>query len=135
MKYIKIFIWDGVLINGNGGNGWQFFLRSDSYTLQLGYQSNMRKCRLTEDRTKPKKIPNSNHKLKRNTREIMFIRAFVLKEINNGRKFLTHHDILDCIAEQIVLVITRHQIFWFMQTYGGQVSHLLIHLSSLSFVL
>ena len=27
VKYIKIFIWEGVLINENGRNVWQFFLR------------------------------------------------------------------------------------------------------------
>ena len=32
---------------------------------------------------------------------------FVLKVINNERKILTRHEIIDRIAEQIVLVITR----------------------------
>ena len=32
---------------------------------------------------------------------------FVLKVINNERKILTRHEIADCIAEQIELVITR----------------------------
>ena len=37
----------------------------------------------------------------------MFIRIFVLKVINNERKILTHHEIIDRIAEQSVLVITQ----------------------------
>ena len=37
----------------------------------------------------------------------MLIRMFVLKVINNERKILTRHEIIDRIAEQIVLVITR----------------------------
>ena len=38
----------------------------------------------------------------------MFIRRFVLKVINNERKkSLTHHEIIDRIAQQIVLVITQ----------------------------
>ena len=37
----------------------------------------------------------------------MLIRMFVLKIINNERKILTPHKIIDCIAEQILLVITR----------------------------
>ena len=36
----------------------------------------------------------------------MFIRMFVLKVINNEVKNLTPHEIIDRIAEQIVLVIT-----------------------------
>ena len=38
---------------------------------------------------------------------IMLIRMFVLKVINNERKVLTRHEIINCIAEQIVLVINR----------------------------
>ena len=37
----------------------------------------------------------------------MLIRMFVLKVINNERKISSCHEIIDCIAEQIVLVITR----------------------------
>ena len=37
----------------------------------------------------------------------MLIWMFVLKVINNERKILTRHEIIDRIAEQIVLVITR----------------------------
>ena len=36
----------------------------------------------------------------------MLIRMFVLKVINNERKTLTLHEIIDRIAEQVVLVIT-----------------------------
>ena len=37
----------------------------------------------------------------------MLIRMFFLKVIKNERKILTRHEIIDRIAEQIVLVITR----------------------------
>ena len=37
----------------------------------------------------------------------MLIRTFVLKVIKNGRKFLTDHEIMDRIAEQIELVNTQ----------------------------
>ena len=37
----------------------------------------------------------------------MLIQRFVLKVINNERKILTHHKIIDRIAEQIMLVITQ----------------------------
>ena len=37
----------------------------------------------------------------------MLIQMFVLKVINNERKLLPRHEIIDRIAEQIVLVITR----------------------------
>ena len=40
-------------------------------------------------------------------RYIMLIQLFALKVINNERKILTRHEIIDRIAEQIVLVITR----------------------------
>ena len=40
-------------------------------------------------------------------RNIMLIQLFALKVINNERKILTRHEIIDRIAEQIVLVITR----------------------------
>ena len=36
----------------------------------------------------------------------MLIRMFVLKVINNKRKTLIRHEIIDRIAEEIVLVIT-----------------------------
>ena len=53
----------------------------------------------------------------------MLIRMFLLKGIYNERNILIHHEIIDCIVEQIVL------------TYGGQISHLLVYLNSLTFVL
>ena len=37
----------------------------------------------------------------------MLIETFVLKVINNDRKSLTDHEIIDRIAEQIELVITQ----------------------------
>ena len=37
----------------------------------------------------------------------MLIRTFVPKLINNERKILTHHEIIDRIAEKIVSVITQ----------------------------
>ena len=37
----------------------------------------------------------------------MLIQMFVLKVINNERKVLTRREIINCIAEQIVLVINR----------------------------
>ena len=40
-------------------------------------------------------------------REIMLIRTFILKVINNERKRLTHHEIIDDIAEQILFVSTQ----------------------------
>ena len=68
----------------------------------------------------------------------MLIRTFVLKVINNERKILIHHEIIDYIAEQTVSGITKYaknQNCGFMRTYGGKVSHLLIHLNSLTFVI
>ena len=53
-------------------------------------------------------------------------------------KILIHHEIIDCIAEQIISVITqvcKELKLWIIRTYGGQVSLLLIHLSSQTFVL
>ena len=47
-------------------------------------------------------------------------------------------EIIDRIAEQIVFVITQvcnNQNYEFIRTYGGQVSHLLGHLSLLTFSL
>ena len=35
----------------------------------------------------------------------MLIRMFLLKVINNEMKILTRHKIIDCIVEQVVLVI------------------------------
>ena len=43
---------------------------------------------------------------------IMLIRMFVLKVINNERKVLTRHEIINCIAEQILLVLTRVYKEW-----------------------
>ena len=37
----------------------------------------------------------------------MLIWTFVLKVINNDRKLLTDHEIVDCIAEQIESVISQ----------------------------
>ena len=37
----------------------------------------------------------------------MLIRRFVLKVISNEGKILTHHKIIDRIAEEIVLLITQ----------------------------
>ena len=37
----------------------------------------------------------------------MLIQTIGLKVINNGRKILTHHEIIDRIAEQIVSMITQ----------------------------
>ena len=44
-------------------------------------------------------------KQKRTWGGIRFIRAFILKVINNERKILTDHEIMDRIAEQIESVI------------------------------
>ena len=38
---------------------------------------------------------------------IMLVRVFVLKVIKNGRKVLTHYEIIDCKAEQTESVITE----------------------------
>ena len=40
-------------------------------------------------------------------RGIILIQRFILKATNNERKFLTHNEFIDCIAEQIVLVMTQ----------------------------
>ena len=40
-------------------------------------------------------------------RGITLIQRFILKVINNERKKITHHEIIDRIAEQTVLVITQ----------------------------
>ena len=47
------------------------------------------------------------NKKEQGERHIMPTRMFVLKVINKERKILTSHEIIDLIAEQIVLVITR----------------------------
>ena len=58
----------------------------------------------------------------------MLIRTFVIKVINNERKKLTHHEIIDCIAEQTASVIIQaSKESKFIRTDGGHVSHLLIH--------
>ena len=62
-------------------------------------------------------------------RGLILIRMFVLKVINNERKISTHHETTDRIAEKNESVISG-----FIRTYGGHVSHLIIHLSSLTFV-
>ena len=66
----------------------------------------------------------------------MVIWMFVLKVINNETKILTHHEINDCIEKQIESVITcaKNQNCGFILTYGSQVSHFLIQLSSLTLV-
>ena len=66
----------------------------------------------------------------------MLIRTFVLKVINNERKKLTHHEIIDRTAEQTAsFKSAKNQNWGFIQTYGGHVSHLIIHLNSLINVL
>ena len=51
-------------------------------------------------------------------------------------KNLTDHEIIDRIAKQIEsLRCAKNRNFGFIRTYGGQVSHLLINLTSLSFAL
>ena len=45
-------------------------------------------------------------KTNKGERYIILMPMFVLKVINNERKILTRHKIIDRIAEQIVLVIT-----------------------------
>ena len=52
MEYVKIFICSfktGVLINGNRGNGLQFFLRIGTapFSLQLGYTEQPQKMQIT----------------------------------------------------------------------------------------
>ena len=37
----------------------------------------------------------------------MLIKIFVIKIINKETKILTHHEIIDCMAEQIESVITQ----------------------------
>ena len=46
-------------------------------------------------------------KQKETWRGIMLTRTFVLKVLNNDWKILTHHEIIDRIAEQVKSVITQ----------------------------
>ena len=46
-------------------------------------------------------------KKKEHGEAIMLIRTFALNVINNERKKLTHHEIIDCIARQTTLVIIQ----------------------------
>ena len=64
----------------------------------------------------------------------MLIQTFLLKVINNKRKNLTDHEIIDRIAEHLGWY-AKHQNGGIIRTYGGQSYHLLIHVSSLTFVL
>ena len=41
---------------------------------------------------------------------IMLIRAFILKVINDEKKILTHHKIIDRIAEQTVSVCNESKL-------------------------
>ena len=67
---------------------------------------------------------------------IMLIRTFVLKVTNNERKKLTHHGIIDRIAEQTKsLKCAKNQNCGFIRSDEGHVSHLRIHLNSLINVL
>ena len=69
-------------------------------------------------------------------RGIILIRIFVLKVINNERKILTHHEIIDRIAEQIVLVITQVKLWIHPNLRQPSLSFkFFIHLSSLTVVL
>ena len=69
-------------------------------------------------------------------RGIIFIQIFVLKVINNERKILTHHEIIDRTAEQIVLVITQVKLWIHPNLRGASLSFkFFIHLSSLTVVL
>ena len=44
----------------------------------------------------------------------MLIRTFLLKVINNERKTLTSHEIMDCIVEEIVQTIEIEDLSGFM---------------------
>ena len=60
----------------------------------------------------------------------MVIRTFVLKVINDERKILTRHDIIDRITEKIVPVITqvcKETKLWIHPNLRRQISHLLIY--------
>ena len=115
MEYIKklhLIIWEGVLITGNRANGLQFFLRISitPTPCSLVKQNNIKKCGLHLWRTVY--LHSSFQYLNYGTilngeqgkptwERIMLIRTFVLKVINNERKKLTHHEIIDRIAEQM----------------------------------
>ena len=67
-------------------------------------------------------------KKKEHGEAIMLIRTFALNVINNERKKLTHHEIIDCIAEQTASVIIQaSKESKFIRTDGSHVSHLLIY--------
>ena len=61
----------------------------------------------------------------------MLIRTFALKVINNEKKKkkkLTHHEIIDRIAEKtesVSLRFAKDQNCGFVRTYGDHISHLL----------
>ena len=42
----------------------------------------------------------------------MLVQIFVQKVINNKSKILSHHEIIDCMAEQIDSVITHLGKYW-----------------------
>ena len=69
---------------------------------------------------------------------IMLIRTFVLKVINNERKKLTHHEIIDRIAEKTVSVIiqvSKESKLRIHLNLNSFKFHLNIHLNSLINVL
>ena len=122
MECIKIFIWEEVLINGNERNGWQFFLRIGTgppppairlYRVHLWrtVYRHLIFSRLGLSRIYcafQEKIEASWRKYliwvttKVEHKYTMVIRMFILKVINNERKILTHNEIINLIAEQIV---------------------------------
>ena len=62
----------------------------------------------------------------------MLIQTFAQKVINNERKTLIHHEIIDRIAEQIksvIIPVCKGSKLWI-----NPVFHILIHLSSLTFI-
>ena len=70
--------------------------------------------------------------------DIMLIRGIVLKVINNEKTIITHQKSLISLHNKLCwlsLKCVNNQSCGFNWTYEGQVSHLLIHLSSLTFVL
>ena len=72
-------------------------------------------------------------KKKKRGEGIMLLRTFVLKVINNERKKLNHHELIDCIAEQtasVTIKVSKELKLRIHLTYGDHVSHLLIHLNS-----
>ena len=67
---------------------------------------------------------------------MILIQMFVLKVINNERKILTHHEIIDRIAEQIVLVITQVKLWIHSNLWRPSLSFkFFIHLNLLTVVL